>query len=572
MLARLSRDGRGETVAYVSTGLFNDGQTRYFQVLYDDSLAASRGVDLASDLMKYCDGDFTWLNAFFPGVTPGTPINVYVADASSAADIGGGWTGWGLIPLQVTLSMGEIPVTGGDPLTLARYLLVAETSEIFMRQRQPAFFNRYNDWFEAFDEGSKGESLSRVMGIQLLRDNIPQVTMIPAAPGVSFGVTSIWLNGIRDNRIEVDIDDIDPDDITGCGTLFLLFLHDQLGFGWADIIAAGGATLSDVYSHLTGDDRANAFTVFSDLVNLHYPQGGGLQYFPRLDTVFPVPNLRTLVAPSQVSWVSNGPPGEVQVTLDQVTTVVTTVMLSSSDPATADVASQVAFPIGSALASTGLQVPVPGDAEAFTDQAITITADYAGESLTCQILVVRPEELVLPALEIDVVTADDPCQQPFAEGSALLLGIKNLDVIASHEGLRYQWTVAAAAPAADDTPQLSIPALPAAGTKVTVDVVVTNELMIHAQGHFEFTVAGQLPALEELERLVRCRLSGIRQVNVIVPPWIPVEAGPLQEEHLTIVEERSVTIARELRQTVSLIQQLRRARESEQPRTRQGSA
>ncbi|MGH3396479.1 MAG: hypothetical protein ACRDPO_17495, partial [Streptosporangiaceae bacterium] len=358
----------------VSTGLSNGGQTSYFNIFYDDSLSSSRGLELASDLMRYCDSDFTWLNASFPGVSPGVPIDVYIANVSTAAEVDAGWGGWGPIRLNVTLNLGEIPVIGSTPLTLARYLLVVETSEIFMRERQPAFFNRFNDRFEAFDEGSKGESLSLVLGVQFLRDNIPQVTMIPEVPGFTFAVSSVWLNGVRDNKIDVDIDDISHDDTTGCGTLFLLYLHDQLGFGWTEIIAAGGHTLSDVYSHLTGDDRATAFSTFADLVSLHYPLGLGVSYFPLLETVFPVPSLRSLLAPSQVSWVSNGPPGPVQVIVDQLGTVTTPIALSSDVPATADVPGQVTLAIGSAAVSAPLQVPVPGQPETFTDKAVTITA------------------------------------------------------------------------------------------------------------------------------------------------------------------------------------------------------
>lgn len=256
-----------------------------------------------------------------------------------------------------------------------------------------SYINRFNDWFEAFDEGSKGESLSLVLGVKFLRDNIPQVTMIPEVPGFTFAVY-----------------------------LFLLYLHDQLGFGWTEIIAAGGRTLSDVYSHLTGDDRATAFSTFADLVSLHYPLGLGVSYFPLLETVFPVPSLRSLLAPSQVSWVSNGPPAPVQVIVDQLGTVTTPIALSSDVPATADVPGQVTLAIGSAAVSAPLQVPVPGQPETFTDKAVTITAGYAGRTLTCEIQVVRPEDLVLPALEIDVVTAGDPCQQAFAEGTALTPG------------------------------------------------------------------------------------------------------------------------------------------------------
>jgi hypothetical protein len=173
---------------------------------------------------------------------------------------------------------------------------------------------------EAFDEGSKGESLSLVAGVQFLRDNCPQIRTIPMVASGTFAVSFIWLTGSGDpatsrlDRIGTNADDIEHDDITSCGTLFLLFLHDQLGFGIPQIIGAGGATLADVWSHLTGGDRGDAFSTFADLVNLHYSLDNG-PYNPALETVFPVPELNLLLAPGEVSWVSNGPPGQLQLLL-----------------------------------------------------------------------------------------------------------------------------------------------------------------------------------------------------------------------------------------------------------------
>ena len=53
-----------------------------------------------------------------------------------------------------------------------------------------------------------------------------------------------------------------PDPVVGCGTLFLFYLHDQLGYRIEDIINAGGGHLSNVYQNLTGDSAVNAFGEF----------------------------------------------------------------------------------------------------------------------------------------------------------------------------------------------------------------------------------------------------------------------------------------------------------------------
>jgi hypothetical protein len=551
-------------MAFLNTGLSNSGQTQFFKIWYDDSLPNASGLDVAQDLMTHCDSDFSWLRGWFPGVSPGTPITVNIASLSIPTNGGAGWIGWGPYPLTVTLAVGTFPVTGGDLLTLFRYFLIVETSEIFMRERQPAWFNRHNDWFEAFDEGSKGESLSHLFGVQFLREKIPQATMIPGFDSVGVQASEMWLNppmgaapgtpAPRNNHVDDNMDDISPDEVTGCGTLFLFFLHDQLGFGLDTIIAAGGATLADVYSHLTGDDRTNAFSTFADLVNLHYPSADG-PYFPLLESVFPVPNLRGLLAPAQVSWVSNGHPAELQVVLDQVATVRTTIALTSDNPAIVGVPTKTTVPTGSGLTRLPLDIPLQG--ANFTATTATITADYAGKTLSCAVQVVRPEDLPLPALDIILKKAGDPCQEVFVEGRELLLAIKNISVFSNRQGLTYKWTVTGAAVATDFMPELSITNLPAAGTSVVVEVIVTNALKLHAKGRYEFVTTPQLSDLEELERLVMCRVRDLKQLNAHMHPWIPVENERLEEEHLVLIEKQSEVVAQAMQRVASSVKKLR---------------
>jgi hypothetical protein len=98
-------------------------------------------------------------------------------------------------------------------------------------------------------------------------------------------------------------------------------------------------------------------------------------------------------------------------------------------------------------------------------------------------------------------------------------------VLSSHGGLLCNWTVTGAAAAASTTTEVTIPVLPPAGTKVTVDVVMTNDLGLRARGHYEFVSTVRLGGLAELERLVACRVGQLKQVAVFIPPWVPVEVG-----------------------------------------------
>ena len=107
------------------------------------------------------------------------------------------------------------------------------------------------------------------------------------------------------------MDDIEPHAITGCGVLFLAFLHHQLGFTIPQIVAAAAPTMAGVFTNLTG--MTDAWTAFLDLVNLHYPQDGSMYASP-LD-VFPVADLASFDAAHQMSWVTNGQPNVAYVRL-----------------------------------------------------------------------------------------------------------------------------------------------------------------------------------------------------------------------------------------------------------------
>jgi hypothetical protein len=63
------------------------------------------------------------------------------------------------VPLQVTINIGKLPMGLGTATMLARYLLIMEVSEMYMRAFAPYTFA---PWFR-FGEGNKAEGLSRFL-------------------------------------------------------------------------------------------------------------------------------------------------------------------------------------------------------------------------------------------------------------------------------------------------------------------------------------------------------------------------------------------------------------------------
>jgi hypothetical protein len=94
-----------------------------------------------------------------------------------------------------------------------------------------------------------------------------------------------WASGHGDYVSTNAADDRDENS-NGCCTLFLYYLHTQLGFSWRQICTTGGSSLGDTYQKLTS--RA-AGTGFSDFVTLlsSLDQGGQLN-LPASGNPFPL--------------------------------------------------------------------------------------------------------------------------------------------------------------------------------------------------------------------------------------------------------------------------------------------
>jgi hypothetical protein len=482
------------------------------------------------------------------------PIHVSFANVTSAS--GASWFGAAAWPLQVTIGMGEVAMTSGTPTMLARYLLVSEVSEMYMRAFSAYLFN---PWF-ATGEGSKGEGLSRFLAAQFLLRAYPGVTAIPGQTGASFNVSNLWLNSTRDNHIDDNPDDNQPGAVTGCATLFLFFLHDQLGFRIEDIINAGAGRLSNVYENLTHDSWTNAWGAFRPLVDAHCPNTVAADgtvtpsYSPPLDTIFAVSDLVLFTAPTEVSWVANNGTKSVSVIVDHPAQVRLNIGVASDDAAIIP-PFFITIERGSNIVSAALNVLA--QPASFTSKAVRLTASYAGKSLSQSIRVVRPEELHLPALEITVDTSVDSCHPVFVEGSSLTFRIKSVGVFAGQTGLVFSWTVTGGTAGALDAQTLTIANLPAAGTQVTVAVTVRNAQNLQASGTFTFQTAqarsGFAAALEEL----RCRLDGLRNGALSIPPWDPVEKVATLPERLDLVEKHLEQVTRVTTRVAALIKNIK---------------
>ncbi|TMG38371.1 MAG: hypothetical protein E6H92_05915 [Chloroflexi bacterium] len=225
------------------------GKTANF-VIFSDSTAA--GDAAAQAMLKSAEDDYSAVQQWFGGLTPPhLPFYVY-ADP----DAGGAY--------HITCAGTDVHVLP-DPV-MAPGFLVAEVVEVF----QDALGN-------GWDCGhTNGESLSRVLAF----DRHPEI-----ASDFTQTEQDWWSQGHQDYVNDNSADDRNQV-ASGCGDLFLYYLHGQLTFSWHDIVAAGGETLGKAYQGLTGYDPAQGFTDFTTLL-AGIDRGGSLA-LPASGDPFPI--------------------------------------------------------------------------------------------------------------------------------------------------------------------------------------------------------------------------------------------------------------------------------------------
>jgi len=84
-----------------------------------------------------------------------------------------------------------------------------------------------------------------------------------------------WSHGTVDYLSTHCADARDPD-ATGCGLLFLSYLHDSLGWHWPAIVRAGGTSLAVTYATLTGENASHAYSAFMEALRPFVDMAGVL--------------------------------------------------------------------------------------------------------------------------------------------------------------------------------------------------------------------------------------------------------------------------------------------------------
>src|SRR5579862_987405 len=250
-------------MTYINDGLTNGGVTTHYKFQYDSTLKKTAtnpsGVEpkRTNGLIASAEKDYQLMKAWFGGKLELSNISVTVSTQSGGATSGGS-----AAASSVTLlPAGYGYDTSSDFL---RYLVVAEVVELFMKVQDTGWYD------DGVNEGKKGEALSRFLAVQFLETNkIGGSNFFEN----SFYVAKYWLASSRADFItnNTDPSDVNPDNVTGCTTLFLYYLHTQLGFSIDEIVANGASTLGGVYANLTRDSAANAFKLFKDLLDKAFP-------------------------------------------------------------------------------------------------------------------------------------------------------------------------------------------------------------------------------------------------------------------------------------------------------------
>jgi hypothetical protein len=390
---------------FTSAGLPNNGQTAHYQISYDTTLSTADGLTRATALFNACEADFNLMSSWFAGVglVFKFPLPVQIGTGSNGAS----WSN----PSGFQLSFGYVPTVSINPgsgtsANVVRYLLVSEVVEMFMVSKNNQWAES-TSFFQGGDEGSKGEGLSRFLGVQFLLAN-----GLGGVPPAGFGVVPTWLNGSRPDFVNNDPDDNKPDVVTGCTTLYMYFLFNQLGFSIPAIINAGASNLAGVFKNLTG--QADGWTPFINMVNSNYPQG--FFYTPAGDNIFPVSTLTQFFAPNQITC---GYSQTTMIFIDRPAMAQVNITLTSDNPGLVQVPATVTIPVGAmsvsvTISSTPQVIP-------FAPKFVNVHATYAGKTLTAACEVVPPYVVGL-SISPASVTCGDSATGTITLNEASLLG------------------------------------------------------------------------------------------------------------------------------------------------------
>ena len=371
-------------MGYTTNGLTNGGQTAHYSFQYDSALTTTKtnptGPEPArlNKVIAVCEQDFQLMMGWFGNIflDINCPIPVLITSDKKAS----GHTLTINSDLTVTLSSWWFDNDMKQPIyfddSLIRFLLVAEMVEQFM-------WSQGGSWWGLLNEGSMGEGLSCFLSAQFLKQNGL------GYPIANFLNSKNWLNSSRENYIEV-VDKLDHkhNALSGFSTLFLFYLHRQLGYSINQIIAAGADNLNLVHKKLTG--QKDGWTPFINIVNSHFSPG--ITVNAPADNIFPVSEILKFNPPNIITC---GYDGTATLFLDSAAVADININLFSDNTSLATVLPMVTIPAGAS--SISVTISVPPLPLTFNKKFVDIHADYAGKTLTITVEIIPPyiEDILL---------------------------------------------------------------------------------------------------------------------------------------------------------------------------------
>ena len=183
-----------------------------------------RGWDASGDMAHIIAADYRWLVNIFGLEPPGVPFTIYVEPG-----VGSTYHRYGS---TITFFVGA-----EDPYSAS--LTAAVMVDIFTA---------------AVGTGWQGQATNGTA----LRHALAAHLHPELAPLMQELIHGWWRHGAGD-YLSINSAGARHPDATGCGLLFLSYLHDNLGYSWPVIVRMGGATLAVTYAALTGADVELAY-------------------------------------------------------------------------------------------------------------------------------------------------------------------------------------------------------------------------------------------------------------------------------------------------------------------------
>jgi len=194
---------------------------------HDYHLPRIRGWDVSGGIGHSVAADYRWLVDLFGLEPPGVPFTVYVEPGAGSTYHRYGTT--------TTFFVGaEDPYSAG--------LTAAVMVDVFAAAAGTGWEG----------QAANGTALRHTLAALLHPE------LAPLMQGITHGW---WRHGAGD-YLSTNVADARDPDATGCGLLFLAYLHDGLDQGWPVIVRAGGTTLAATYAALTGEDAGHAYPTF----------------------------------------------------------------------------------------------------------------------------------------------------------------------------------------------------------------------------------------------------------------------------------------------------------------------